>query len=122
MKRPTTWWKRLSIVILPIVITLWALGFHLGYPELKGFNFKGGIYLRNSLIALWIALSLYTAAFIAENVRSGIQAVAKGQSEAAYALGISPGRTMSLIILPQALRIIIPPVISQYLNLTKNSS
>ena len=114
--------KRLSIVILPIVITLWALGFHLGYPELKGFNFKGGIYLRNSLIALWIALSLYTAAFIAENVRSGIQAVAKGQSEAAYALGISPGRTMSLIILPQALRIIIPPVISQFLNLTKNSS
>ena len=120
--RPTTWWKRLSIVILPVVITLWALGFHLGYPELKGFNFKGGIYLRNSLIALWIALSLYTAAFIAENVRSGIQAVAKGQSEAAYALGISPGRTMSLIILPQALRIIIPPVISQFLNLTKNSS
>jgi general L-amino acid transport system permease protein len=109
-------------VILPVLAILWALGFHLGYPELKGFNFKGGIYMRNSLIALWIALSLYTAAFIAENVRAGIQAVAKGQSEAAYALGISPGRTMNLIILPQALRIIIPPVISQYLNLTKNSS
>ena len=120
--RPTTWWKRLSVVILPVLVILWALGFHLGYPELKGFNFKGGIYMRNSLIALWIALSLYTAAFIAENVRSGIQAVEKGQSEAAYALGITPGRTMSLIILPQALRIIIPPIISQYLNLTKNSS
>ena len=120
--RPTTWWKRLSVVILPVLVILWALGFHLGYPELKGFNFKGGIYMRNSLIALWIALSLYTAAFIAENVRSGIQAVEKGQSEAAYALGITPGRTMSLIILPQALRIIIPPTTNQYLNLTKNSS
>ncbi|MDA9911494.1 ABC transporter permease subunit [Amylibacter sp.] len=120
--RPTTWWKRLSITLVPVLIVLWVLGFYLGYPELKGFNFKGGTYLRNSLIALWVALSLYTAAFIAENVRSGIQAVAKGQSEAAYALGITPSRTMSLIILPQALRIIIPPVISQFLNLTKNSS
>jgi len=120
--RPTTWWKRLSIILLPVLIVLWVLGFYLGYPELKGFNFKGGTYLRNSLIALWVALSLYTAAFIAENVRSGIQAVAKGQSEAAFALGITPSRTMSLIILPQALRIIIPPVISQFLNLTKNSS
>jgi len=119
--RPTTWWKRISVIIFPIILVLWALGFHLGYPELKGFNFKGGTYMRNSLIALWIALSLYTAAFIAENVRSGIQAVEKGQSEAAFALGISPGRTMNLIILPQALRIIIPPLISQYLNLTKNS-
>ena len=120
--RPTTWWKRISVIIFPIILVLWALGFHLGYPELKGFNFKGGTYMRNSLIALWIALSLYTAEFIAENVRSGIQAVEKGQSEAAFALGISPGRTMNLIILPQALRIIIPPLISQYLNLTKNSS
>ena len=120
--RPTTWLKRISVIIFPIILVLWALGFHLGYPELKGFNFKGGTYMRNSLIALWIALSLYTAAFIAENVRSGIQAVEKGQSEAAFALGISPGRTMNLIILPQALRIIIPPLISQYLNLTKNSS
>ncbi|MDA9780328.1 ABC transporter permease subunit [Amylibacter sp.] len=120
--RPTTWWKRLSIILVPVLIVLWVLGFYLGYPELKGFNFKGGTYLRNSLIALWVALSLYTAAFIAENVRSGIQAVAKGQSEAAFALGITPSRTMSLIILPQALRIIIPPVISQFLNLTKNSS
>tara|TARA_B110000240_G_scaffold196348_1_gene248304 strand:- start:2298 stop:3485 length:1188 start_codon:yes stop_codon:yes gene_type:complete len=120
--RPTTWWKRLSLIIFPVAIILWILGLYLGYPELKGFNFKGGTYMRNSLIALWVALSLYTAAFIAENVRAGIQAVSKGQSEAAHALGISSSRTMSLVILPQALRIIIPPLISQYLNLTKNSS
>ena len=74
------------------------------------------------VIGLWIALSLYTGAFIAEAVRAGIQSVSKGQTEAAYALGIQPGRTMSLVILPQALRVIVPPLISQYLNLTKNSS
>jgi general L-amino acid transport system permease protein len=91
-------------------------------PELKGFNFQGGGFVRNSFMALWIALSLYTAAFIAENVRSGIQAISKGQTEAAYSLGLPPNRTMNLVILPQALRIIIPPLISQYLNLTKNSS
>lgn len=120
--RPTTWWQRLALIFIPSILVLWALGFYLGYPELKGFNFKGGTHMRNSLIALWIALSLYTAAFIAENVRAGIMAISKGQSEAAAALGISPSRTMSLIILPQALRVIIPPLISQYLNLTKNSS
>ncbi|SDX61889.1 L-glutamine ABC transporter membrane protein /L-glutamate ABC transporter membrane protein /L-aspartate ABC transporter membrane protein /L-asparagine ABC transporter membrane protein [Albimonas donghaensis] len=91
-------------------------------PALKGFNFQGGIYMRNSLVALWLALSIYTGAFIAENVRAGIQSVSKGQSEAAFALGLRPNRTMSLVILPQALRVIIPPLISQYLNLTKNSS
>ena len=105
-----------------MLFVLIALGFHLGYPELKGFNFKGGTYMRNSLIALWLALSLYTAAFIAENVRAGILAIAKGQSEAAGALGLRPNRIMSLVVLPQALRVIIPPLISQYLNLTKNSS
>jgi general L-amino acid transport system permease protein len=120
--RPTVWWQRILVVILPLVILMWAMGAHLIYPELKGFNFKNGIYMRNSLIALWIALSLYTAAFIAENVRAGIMAISKGQTEAAYALGMQPGRTMSLVILPQALRVIIPPLISQYLNLTKNSS
>ena len=73
-------------------------------------------------IALWLAVSLYTGAFIAENVRAGILAVSKGQTEAASALGLRPNRTMSLVILPQALRVIIPPVISQFLNLTKNSS
>ena len=94
----------------------------LEYPELKGFNFQGGITLRGSLIALWFALAIYTGAFIAENVRAGIQAVSKGQSEAAASLGLRPGRIMNLVVLPQALRIIIPPLISQYLNLTKNSS
>jgi len=120
--RPTTWHVRLALVLVPVTVVLIALGFHLGYPELKGFNFKDGTHLRNSLLALWLALSLYTAAFIAEAVRAGIMAISKGQSEAASALGLSSGRTMSLVILPQALRVIIPPLISQYLNLTKNSS
>lgn len=120
--RPTTWHIRLAVIVIPAVILLYMLGFHLGYPALKGFNFKGGTYLRNSLIALWLALSLYTAAFIAEIVRAGILSVSKGQSEAAGALGLRPNRTMSLVILPQALRVIIPPLISNYLNLTKNSS
>ncbi len=91
-------------------------------PILGGFNFEGGLQLRNSLIALWLALSLYTGAFIAEIVRGGILSVSKGQTEAASALGIKPSRTMRLVILPQAMRVIIPPLISQYLNLTKNSS
>jgi general L-amino acid transport system permease protein len=120
--RPTTWHMRLGLTVIPTLIVLIILGFHLGYPELKGFNFKGGTHLRNSLIALWLALSLYTAAFIAEIVRSGILAISKGQTEAAAALGLRPGRIMNLVILPQALRVIIPPLISNYLNLTKNSS
>ncbi|WP_116133393.1 amino acid ABC transporter permease [Tropicimonas sp. IMCC34043] len=120
--RPTTWYLRLGVALVPLVGLLWALGFHLGLPELKGFNFVGGTHLRNSLIALWFALSLYTASFIAEIVRGGILAISKGQTEAAAALGLRPKRIMNLVILPQALRIIIPPLISQYLNLTKNSS
>ena len=88
----------------------------------SGFNFDGGVHLRNSLIALWFALALYTGAFIAEIVRGGILSVSTGQTEAAFALGLRPSRTMNLVILPQALRVIIPPLISQYLNLTKNSS
>lgn len=94
----------------------------LNLPELGGFNFTGGLQLRNSLIALWFALSLYTGAFIAEIVRAGILSVSRGQTEAAFALGLRPNRTMNLVILPQALRVIIPPLISQFLNLTKNSS
>lgn len=120
--RPVTWWQRLALIVGPAVVVLIALGFHLGYPALKGFNFSGGTHLRNSLLALWLALSLYTAAFIAEIVRGGINAISKGQSEAAAALGLRQRRIMSLVILPQALRVIIPPLISQYLNLTKNSS
>ena len=120
--RPKTWHVLLGLLFVPSIALMIALGFHLGYPELKGFNFKGGIYMRNSLIALWLALSLYTAAFIAEIVRAGILAISTGQSEAAAALGLRSGRTMRLVILPQALRVIIPPMISNYLNLTKNSS
>ena len=120
--RPTTWYYQVGVLVVPISILLILLGFHLGKPELKGFNFSGGTHLRNSLIALWLALSLYTAAFIAEIVRGGILAVSKGQTEAAGALGLRPKRIMSLVVLPQALRVIIPPLISNYLNLTKNSS
>jgi general L-amino acid transport system permease protein len=117
-------WVSLGLFFVPSVIAYYALGKPLtfSYPELGGFNFQGGLQVRNSFTALWVALSLYTGAFIAENVRAGIMAVSKGQSEAAFALGLRPNRTMSLVILPQALRVIIPPLISQYLNLTKNSS
>jgi general L-amino acid transport system permease protein len=117
-----TLWMQLAAIFGPAIVVLIALGATLDIPALRGFNFDGGIHLRNSLIALWFALSLYTGAFIAEIVRAGIMAINKGQTEAAYALGLRPGRTMNLVILPQAMRVIIPPLISQYLNLTKNSS
>ena len=117
-------WPSLAILILPTLVAYFVLGRPIGleFPELAGFNFQGGLTVRGSLIALWIALAVYTGAFIAENVRAGIQAVSRGQTEAAASLGLRPGRIMSLVVLPQALRIIIPPLISQYLNLTKNSS
>lgn len=92
------------------------------YPELKGFNFKGGISIIPELAALVVALSVYTASFIAEIVRSGINAVNHGQTEAAMALGLPRNKTLKLVVIPQAMRIIIPPLTSQYLNLTKNSS
>jgi len=119
-----TFLPSIAILILPTVLAYFALGSPIGLenPALKGFNFKGGLHLRLSLIALWFALAIYTGAFIAENVRAGIQAISYGQTEAAAALGMRPGRIMSLIILPQALRVIVPPLISQYLNITKNSS
>ena len=120
--RPTTWYWQTGVIVLPLLVLFFALGFHLDYPELKGFNFQGGLRFRNSLAALWLALSLYTAAFIGEIVRGGIMAISKGQTEAAEALGFRPARVMRLVILPQALRVIIPPVISQYLSLTKNTS
>ena len=91
-------------------------------PALERFNYIGGMVVRPEFIALWLALSLYTAAFIAEIVRAGILAVDHGQTEASLALGISRGRTLSLVVIPQALRAIIPPLTSQYLNLAKNSS
>src|SRR5699024_7049532 len=91
-------------------------------PELKGFNFRGGGYVPPECVAVFLALTIYTSAFIAENVRSGISGVDKGQLEAAQAVGLKPSTTMAYIVFPQALRIIVPPVASQYLNIVKNSS
>lgn len=117
-------WPSVVILFVPAILAFFVLGQPIGleYPELGGFNFSGGIQVLGSLIALWFALAIYTGAFIAENVRAGIQAVSRGQTEAAAALGMRPRRIMNLVVLPQALRIIIPPLISNYLNITKNSS
>jgi general L-amino acid transport system permease protein len=156
--RPSTWYLRLGVLLVPTLMLLVALGFHIGKPSMwktdangayilvdksgnelvdanglalpdaegsritSGFNFRGGIQITHAFTALLVGLVFYTGAYIAEIVRAGIQAVSKGQSEASYALGMSPKRTMNLVILPQALRVIIPPLISQYLNLTKNTS
>ena len=113
----------LVMVVLPLA-TFFLAGKPLGieYPELKGFNFRGGIDVMPELFALLIALSIYTAAFIAEIVRSGIMSVSKGQTEAANALGLPSGKVLKLVVIPQAMRVIIPPLTSQYLNLVKNSS
>ncbi|MEZ5591775.1 MAG: amino acid ABC transporter permease [Gammaproteobacteria bacterium] len=119
-----TVWVSLGIFFgLPLLAAI-VTGFPLTweYPELKGFNFRGGMVIIPEFMSMLLALSIYTAAFIAEIVRAGIQAVSHGQTEAAYALGLRPGPTLRLVILPQALRVIIPPLTSQYLNLTKNSS
>ncbi|PSU99012.1 amino acid ABC transporter permease [Photobacterium kishitanii] len=117
------------LVSLTIIVLLPLMAFFISgkpisidYPSLKGFNFSGGITVLPELAALLLALSIYTAAFIAEIVRSGINAVSHGQTEAAEALGLTRNKTLRLIVLPQAMRIIIPPLTSQYLNLTKNSS
>jgi len=108
---------------VPLVVFLAAgAPLALARPELRGFNFAGGGALTPEFAALLGGLTLYTAAFIAETVRAGVLAVDRGQSEAAYALGLPPRRTMRLVILPQALRVIVPPLTSQFLNLTKNSS
>lgn len=120
--RPVTWWQTLAVLILPTLAALYVMGFHLDYPIFKGFNFQGGLSFDHAFTSLTIALTLYYAAVTAEIVRSGIQAISRGQSEASFALGLRPGRTMSLIILPQALRVIIPPMISQWLSLTKDTS
>ncbi len=109
-----------GLPLLAFVVTGAPLSWE--FPELKGFNFVGGTVIIPEFIALWVSLSVYTASFIAEIVRAGIQAVSHGQSEAAHALGLRAAPTLRLVILPQALRIIIPPLSSQYLNLTKNSS
>jgi general L-amino acid transport system permease protein len=95
---------------------------HWELPQLKGFNFRGGITIIPELAALLVALTVYTASLIAEIVRSGILSVSHGQTEAAYALGLLPGKTLRLVIIPQSMRVIIPQMTSQYLNLIKNSS
>ena len=113
----------LILISLPLLTFLLADSpMSMEIPELKGFNFKGGSAIKPEYIALTFALSYYTACFIAEIVRGGILAISKGQTEAAHGLGIKPNRTLQLVIIPQALRVIIPPLCSQYLNLTKNSS
>lgn len=112
-------------VALGLPILVWLLGgapHDMSWPELKGFNFDGGTVIQPEFTALLVGLVLYTSAFVAEIVRSGILALHKGQSEAAAALGLSRGQSMRLVLLPQALRVIVPPMTSQYLNITKNSS
>jgi general L-amino acid transport system permease protein len=91
-------------------------------PVLNRFNFAGGLAIPPELVALWLGLTLYTATYIAEIVRGGILAVNRGQTEAAYSLGLRDGDRLRLVIIPQAMRVIVPPLTSQYLNLTKNSS
>jgi general L-amino acid transport system permease protein len=111
------------LIILPLAgAVLAGFPFEIGYPELKGFNFKGGKTFTPEFLALLFALSIYTATFIAEAIRSGIEAVPKGQKEAAKSLGLTPTQELRLVVLPQAVRIAIPSIINQYLNLIKNSS
>ena len=120
---PVGWVGLAAVVGLPLAV-YFLLGRPIGLeaPVMGTFNLKGGGNITPELTALWLALSTYTGAFISEIVRAGILSVSKGQTEAAGALGLRPGLTMRLITLPQALRVIIPPLTSQYLNLTKNSS
>ncbi len=117
---------RCSLVLMVgIPLVIWLVGGapkEMDVPALKGFNFQGGLSVSPEFAALLLGLALYTAAFVAEIVRAGIQSVNKGQTEAAKALGLKPGKILSLVILPQALRVIIPPLTSQLLNLIKNSS
>ncbi|MGE0006701.1 MAG: amino acid ABC transporter permease [Parvibaculaceae bacterium] len=119
-----SFWAGLGLVVgLPLLaFLLTGMPVTFEYPELKGFNFAGGTTVLPELIALLLALSIYTATFIAEIVRAGILAVSHGQTEAAHALGLRAQPTLRLVVIPQALRVIIPPLTNQYLNLTKNSS
>ncbi len=109
------------VLLLPIVV-YFAFGVQLEYPTLKGFNFRGGVDLSIEFFSLAFALSVYTATYIAEAIRSGIESVDRGQKEAASAMGLTQTQSLRLVVLPQALRVAIPPIINQYLNLTKNSS
>jgi general L-amino acid transport system permease protein len=112
-----------SLLLLPLAILLFAAGVgQVDRPELHGFNIAGGVQVVPELVALWAGLSIYAAAFIAEIVRAAILSVHKGQREAALSLGLRPRHVLSKIILPQALRVMIPPITSQYLNIIKSSS
>lgn len=117
-------WAGLALFLAIPALSMLIFGapVHWEVPELKGFNFVGGWVMIPELISLTLALTVYTAAFIAEIVRSGIKSVSHGQTEAARSLGLRPGPTLRKVIIPQALRVIIPPLTSQYLNLAKNSS
>ena len=120
---PVFWINFSVIFFLPLIaFFLSGMPVSLEIPALKGFNFRGGMHMSPELAALTFALGIYTAAFIAEIVRAGILAIDKGQREAAESIGLKPSKVMNLVILPQARRVIIPPLTSQYLNLTKNSS
>lgn len=121
---PPAWPAAVGLLVVLPALALAASGRPIGveFPELQRFNFRGGTALTPEFSALLLGLTLYTASFIAEIVRSGIQAIPRGQWEAARALGLKPGRVLKDVVLPQALRVIIPPLTSQYLNLTKNSS
>ena len=121
----TTVWPWIFVIIIglpTVVYNLVGAPLHFDYPHIQGFNFQGGMNYSPEFIALTFALSVYTASLIAEAVRSGIESVAKGQKEAAAALGLNSYQSLKLVVLPQAIRVAIPPIIGQYLNLIKNSS
>ena len=120
---PVLWTVLALLIGMPLLAALvFGKPLHWELPELQGFNLRGGWVIIPELVSLAVALSVYTAAFIGETVRGGIQAVSHGQTEAASSLGLRPGLTLRLVIIPQALRVIIPPLTNQYLNLMKNSS
>jgi general L-amino acid transport system permease protein len=120
---PVLWpFLGLSLGLPFIVWMVFGAPIQMDVPEMKGFNFQGGIMLSPEFIALLMGLVIYTSAFVAEAVRAGIQAVSRGQTEAAMSIGLKKKHILNLVILPQALRVIIPPLTSQMLNLTKNSS
>lgn len=120
---PVLWTSLAILIVLPALVWLVSgTDLKFEYATLQGFNYKGGLTLPPEFIALLLGLTLYTSTFIGEIVRAGIQAVSKGQSEAAQSLGLKDGDRLRLVIIPQAMRVIVPPLTSQYLNLTKNSS
>ena len=114
-------WRWLGLLPLAALVAAFTIA-RLDWPAAGGFNVRGGVALPPELVALWLGLSIYSAAFIAEIVRGSIEAVPRGQVEAAQALGLRPGRVMVSVILPQAVRSMVPPLTSQYLNLVKSSS